>query len=131
MDHAHVVPPDGGAPWNVGGEIIICKADLQLVEPHLQVFIIDGTRGSAVPSQRHPWDEIVVVLEGELELRTGSEVHVVGRGAVGVAPAGSMHGVRTVSETSRYIVITSTDQAAGLFADLHDTGALRERPGDG
>src|SRR5689334_7334680 len=95
-DDAYVVPLSGGTPWNVGGGVVVCKADLQLTEPHLQVFVIDGTRDGGLDPHRHPWDEIVVVLDGELELRTSDRSHVVVTGTVAVAPAGSMHAIRTV-----------------------------------
>jgi len=102
----------------VGGDVVTCKADLQLVEPHLQIFVVDGTRAVGLAPHTHPWDEVVVVLDGELELQTGIEVHLMVRGALGVAPAGCVHDVRTVSETSRYLAITSTDRAAGFYADM-------------
>ncbi len=118
MDHAHVVPPSGGAPWIVDGDVVTCKADLQLVEPHLQIFIVEGVRNAGLPPHTHPWDDVVVVLDGELELQTANETHLVVRGAVAVVPAGSLHGFRTVTQTSRYLAITSTDRAAGFFAEM-------------
>jgi quercetin dioxygenase-like cupin family protein len=123
MDHAHVIPPSGGTPWIVDGEVITCKADIQLAEPHLQIFIVEGARKAEQPPHTHQWDEVVVVLDGELELQTGLEVHLMVRGSVGVAPAGCVHDFRTVSQTSRYLAITSTDQAAGFYAHMsnHNT----------
>lgn len=127
MENAHVVPPSGGTPWIVGGDIVTCKADLQLVEPHLQIFIVQSVRNAGLPLHSHPWDEVVVVLDGELELQTGDEIHLVVRGAVGVAPAGSLHGFRTVTETSRYLAITSTDRAAGFFAEMSNNHNTESR----
>ena len=118
MDHAHVIPPSGGTPWIVDGDVVICKADLQLVEPHLQIFVVESGRNAGQSPHTHPWDEVVVVLDGELELQTSNEIHLVVRGAVGVVPAGSIHGFRTISETSRYLAITSTDRAAGFYAEM-------------
>lgn len=119
MDPAYVIPPSGGTPWTVGGDVVVCKADLQLVEAHIQVFVTDGRRGASLELHRHAWDEIVIVVDGVLELHTVDDVHVLVSGAVGVAPAGADHGFRTVSETSRFLTITSSDRAAGAFAELH------------
>ena len=127
MDHAHVIPPSGGTPWIVDGDVVTCKADIQLTEPHLQIFVVDGIRSAGRPPHTHPWDEVVVVLDGELELQTGNEIHLVVRGAVGVAPAESIHGFRTVSATSRYLTITSTDRAAGFYAEMSNNHNTESR----
>lgn len=50
--------------------------------------------GDAIPLHRHRIDEVVVVEEGEVELRLGDETRTVTGRSVAFVPAGVAHGAR-------------------------------------
>ena len=52
--------------------------------------------GAGAPLHRHDADELIVILEGTLEVRLGDEVHQVGADHTLVIPPNAVHGFTSV-----------------------------------
>lgn len=57
----------------------------------IEVFDTSGPAGAGPPPHRHPWEEIYVVLDGELEVTIDGETHVLKNGGIAHVPADSVH----------------------------------------
>jgi uncharacterized cupin superfamily protein len=91
--------------------------------------------GQAAPYHSHHGnEELLIVLDGVLELRTPDGVRSVGKGAVVGFPAGpsGAHRLRNVSETSARYLMVSTMRFPEVAEQL-DTGTVlaMRGPGDG
>jgi quercetin dioxygenase-like cupin family protein len=82
----------------------------------IEVCEQSGPTGSGPPPHRHPWDEVFVVLEGELDVSIGDQsVSRVGAGSVVHVPSGTAHSFRLVSDGTRMLSITNQGRAAEMF----------------
>ena len=91
--------------------------------------------GQAVPYHAHyANEELLIVLEGELELRTPEGTRAIGKGAVVGFPPGpeGAHRVRNVSERPARYLMVSTMRFPEVAEQL-DTGTIlaMRGPGDG
>jgi uncharacterized cupin superfamily protein len=91
--------------------------------------------GQATPyHMHHANDELLIVLDGELELRTPAGVRTVGRGAVVGFPAGpaGAHRLRNASSAKARYLLVSTARFPEVAEQL-DTGTVLAMtgPGDG
>ena len=62
-------------------------------------LLVDADAGRKVPLHKHPYDELIVVLEGEATLDDGVRTRVVGSGDIVVIPAGQPHGFANSGNT--------------------------------
>jgi quercetin dioxygenase-like cupin family protein len=83
----------------------------------IEIFDTSGPAGSGPPPHSHQWEEIYVVLDGELEVTVGGEPHVVRTGGVAHVPAGTVHAYRNVTE-AHFLTIVSKGNAAKFFAQV-------------
>lgn len=81
----------------------------------IEIFDTSGPAGSGPPPHAHPWEEIHVVLEGELEVTVDGESHVLTKGNVAHVPAGTVHSYRNLTE-AHFLTIVSKGNAAKFFA---------------
>ena len=58
----------------------------------------------AGPEETHAADQIVYVIEGEAEVRIGSERMTAGPGTLVLIPAGTLHHVRSVGATALFFL---------------------------
>jgi quercetin dioxygenase-like cupin family protein len=80
-----------------------------------------GPKGSGPPPHRHPWDEIFVVLDGEVEVSVGDDrVTRIGAGSIVHVPAGTGHSFRLMVDDSRMLSITSQGHAVDMFTAIAD-----------
>lgn len=98
----------------------------------IEVFDTSGPEGAGPPPHRHPWEEIYVVVEGELDVTIdGDEPRRVGPGGVVHIPANLGHSYRNAT-TARFLTIVTEGNAMAFFsgaaaitaADPTDLGAL-------
>jgi quercetin dioxygenase-like cupin family protein len=61
--------------------------------------------GTGPRLHRHPYEEVFVVLDGELEMTIGDEVATVGAGQIAVAPANVWHGFKAGPDGARSVNI--------------------------
>lgn len=57
------------------------------------------TAGASFPEHRHPHEQTVIVLEGELELHVGDETHRLTPGSVFAIPGNVPHSGRAIVDT--------------------------------
>ena len=91
------------------------------------------------PLHAHQWDEIEVVIDGQVEFTIGDTVSLAGPGSVQYLPAGVPHTVRVPEGEARLLMVTIgppygafAREMAQLFdssAPLADIGAAADRYG--
>ena len=86
----------------------------------IEIFDTSGPEGAGPPPHQHPWEEIYVVLAGELEVMVDGVVHRLTAGSVAHVPGGTIHGYRNVTD-SHFLTIVSRGNASTLFAELSET----------
>jgi quercetin dioxygenase-like cupin family protein len=93
----------------------------------LALLEMEAPRGHMPPLHvHHGEDETFVVLEGELTLYVGPEVHRLYEGDVALAPLGIPHTFRVETETARWVVSTSP---AGFERFVEEVGEPAGGPG--
>lgn len=65
--------------------------------PRVTHSFVEAAAGFSFPEHRHPHEQIVVVLDGELELVVDGETHRLTPGAVFVIPPDAAHHGRAVT----------------------------------
>ena len=83
----------------------------------IEIFDTSGPAGSGPPPHSHPWEEIYVVLDGELEVTVDGQAHALKRGSVAHVPAGAVHAYRNVTK-AHFLTIMSKGNAARFFAQV-------------
>jgi quercetin dioxygenase-like cupin family protein len=83
----------------------------------LEIFDTSGPADAGPPPHRHPWEEVYVVLNGELEVTVAGEAHVLTPGGVAHVPAGETHGYRNLTEC-HFLTIVTEGNAARFFAQV-------------
>ncbi len=84
----------------------------------LEIFDTKGPANSGPPVHFHPWKEVYVVLEGELEVTVEGESQIIGPGALAHVPAGNQHGYRNVTEDCHFLTIVTKGHAAEFFTQV-------------
>ena len=87
------------------------KGDIQVVE-----FWSMDREGP--PAHSHPWDEIELVIEGEVEFLVGEEWSGGGPGTVQLLPKGVPHSVRVPRGTARIVMVTIGAPYDGFARDM-------------
>jgi quercetin dioxygenase-like cupin family protein len=78
-----------------------------------------GPKGSGPPPHRHPWDEIFMVLQGEVEVSVGDDrVTRIREGSLVHVPAGTAHSFRLMVDDTRMLSITSQGNAVDMFTAI-------------
>lgn len=83
----------------------------------LEIFDTSGPAGGGPPPHRHPWEEVYVVLDGELEVTLDGESHVLVPGGVAHVPAKVVHSYRNLTEC-HFLTIVTQGKAAEFFAQV-------------
>jgi quercetin dioxygenase-like cupin family protein len=88
-------------------------------EPAGSLAVIErtGRRGEMTPVHRHPRDEVVHVMEGELVVVVGEERIPLRAGETYSAPGAQPHALVVESERVRYVNATLVS-SAGLYEDF-------------
>jgi quercetin dioxygenase-like cupin family protein len=78
----------------------------------IEVCEQSGPKGSGPPPHRHPWDEIFLVLDGELEISIGDDrVTRIHADSIVHVPAGTAHNFRLMSDDTRMLSVTTQGRA--------------------
>ena len=85
----------------------------------IEIFDTSGPAGGGPPPHEHPWEEIYLLLDGQLEVTVDGATHVLQPGSVAHVPAGSVHGYRNLTEC-HFLTIVSKGNAAKFFAQVAD-----------
>lgn len=92
---------------------------------NVQVIEYHSTDREGPPPHYHPWHEIEVVIEGEMEFYLGGQWVRGGPGTVQMLPAGVAHSVRVPANKAKVLYITigaPYDGMARELAALYATG---------
>ena len=80
----------------------------------LEIFDTSGPADTGPPPHCHPWEEVYVVLEGELEVTVEGEPHVVKSGGVAHVPGGVTHCYRNLTQ-AHFLTIVTEGKASQFF----------------
>ena len=83
----------------------------------LEIFDTSGPPDAGPPPHTHPWEEVYVVLDGELEVFVDGESHRLSPGGVAHVPAGVSHAYRNVTE-ARFLTIVTQATPAQFFEQV-------------
>jgi quercetin dioxygenase-like cupin family protein len=83
----------------------------------VEVFDTSGPAEAGPPPHRHPWEEIYVVLSGQLEVTVDGSARVVGPGGAAHVPSNTVHSYRNVTDV-RFLTITTRGDAAAFFSEV-------------
>ena len=85
----------------------------------VEVFDTSGPAETGPPPHRHAWEEIYVMLAGEMEVAVGGNPPIrVGVGGVVHVPSDTVHSYRILTDDTRFLTIFSKGQAARFFRDV-------------
>src|SRR4051794_23914351 len=83
----------------------------------IEIFDTAGPADAGPPPHTHPWEEVYVVLDGELEVLVDGESHVLTPGGVAHIPAGTEHGYRNVTDV-HFLTIVTRGHATEFFTEV-------------
>lgn len=70
-----------------------------------EVETVFAEKGAVSPDESHPFDEIMVLLEGEIELELDSGVETLSGVTLKELPAGTRHVTRVKKTPTRIVII--------------------------
>ena len=90
-------------PWRPGYR----KWDVTLAEHGVSSSLSLNTAepGTGAPLHTHKIDELIMVMEGTLEVRINGETHTVGKDHTVVIPPGAEHEFKVVGETNARLIV--------------------------
>jgi quercetin dioxygenase-like cupin family protein len=99
IDHQHIpeVPwRPGYRKWDVTGreQGVTSTFSLNTAEP-----------GTGAPLHTHTMDELIVIMEGILEVRLNGETHIVEKNHTLAIPPGVEHGFRVVGDQTAHLLV--------------------------
>jgi quercetin dioxygenase-like cupin family protein len=83
----------------------------------VEIFDTSGPADAGPPPHSHAWEEVYVVLSGELEVTVDGEAHRVGAGDIAHVPAGVTHAYRNVTD-AHFLTIVTRGNAAKFFTEV-------------
>lgn len=86
----------------------------------IEIFDTTGIAGGGPPPHTHKWEEIYVVLSGEMDVFVDGKTTRLGPGQFAHVPANTAHGYTTLTDT-HFLTIVSKGNAAKFFKELADT----------
>ena len=99
IDHTHV--PE--VPWRPGYR----KWDVTLAEHGVSSSLSLNTAepGTGAPLHTHEIDELIMIMEGVLEVRINGEIHTVEKDHTVVIPPGAEHGFTVVGDRNAALIV--------------------------
>lgn len=85
----------------------------------IEIFDTRGIPGGGPPPHKHKWEEIYVVLSGEMEVMVDGKTSRLKAGEFAHVPADTPHAYKTLDHT-HFLTIVSKGNAAKFFKDLGD-----------
>lgn len=98
-----VVPGDRAERVEYPSDVIWLRA---VGHGDVQVADYTSTDRDGPPAHRHPWDELQIVVEGEVEFLVGGVWSGGGSGTVQLLPKGEPHSVRVPRGAARIIQVS-------------------------
>lgn len=85
----------------------------------IEIFDTKGVPGGGPPPHTHQWEEIYVVLSGEMDVVVDGKTTRLRPGGYAHVPANTPHGYTTVDET-HFLTIVTKGNAAKFFKQVAD-----------
>lgn len=79
-----------------GQEVAIFQGSKQ--EANVSFFIVQFSSGNGPKKHRHPYEEIFIIQEGEIEAIIDGKTETIGAGKIAIIPAGSWHEFKACSD---------------------------------
>ena len=112
------VEPNGGQHFHFLNHLATVKVSGG-VDGQLSVVEFEASRGFGPPLHRHnDEDELFVILDGEIVLRTGDEEINGPAGTVAMLPRAVPHSFQVLSEKARFINVTGSTKGAPRFDQM-------------
>jgi quercetin dioxygenase-like cupin family protein len=89
----------------------------------IEIFDTRGVAGGGPPPHKHKWEEIYVVLSGEMEVFVDGKTTRLKAGEFAHVPADTPHGYTTLTDT-HFLTIVSKGNAAKFFKEVADDVAM-------
>jgi quercetin dioxygenase-like cupin family protein len=84
----------------------------------VEIFDTKGPANAGPPPHRHPWEEVYVVLTGELEISVGGgDPQVLTAGGMAHVPANTVHSYRNVTD-AHFLTIVTRGNANKFFTEV-------------
>ena len=85
----------------------------------IEIFDTSGLADSGPPPHTHPWEEVYLVLAGELEVTVGTgPARILSAGGVAHVPAGTRHAYRNVTDDCHFLTIVTRGTRLGSSSRL-------------
>lgn len=112
-----VAPTQGVRHEMIDGTHVV-KAGAEVTRGAYEVFEVEARRQPPAPPHASPWTATLHVLDGLVRVHADGTTTDLAPGATFTAPAGTAYTFEVVSETARFLAITSGDAAGRFFADF-------------
>ncbi len=113
-----VLAPGEGKKFSVLDGVFTTKATSKDTKGAWAFYEITDTAGSGPPLHTHPWDEAFYILEGELEIQTGTKTIVATPGYFINIPGETAHAFKILSPSARFIALISPAQATQFYEEM-------------
>ncbi|HSL28589.1 MAG TPA: cupin domain-containing protein [Anaerolineales bacterium] len=80
-----------------GGEVAVFNGFEQ--EASVSFFIVHIAPGKGPKKHRHPYEEIFILLDGEIEAVVEDQLQTIGKDRIVIIPAGTWHEFRVCSDS--------------------------------
>ena len=85
----------------------------------IEIFDTSGPANSGPPAHTHRWEEVYLVLAGELQVTIGDgEPRVLSAGDIAHVPAGTQHAYRNITDDCHFLTIVTRGNAARFFEQV-------------
>jgi len=113
-----VLAPGEGKKFSVLDSVFTTKATGKDTKGAWTLYEITDTAGNGPPLHTHPWDEAFYILEGELEIQTGTKTIVATPGYFINIPGETAHAFKILSASAKFIALISPAQANQFYEEM-------------
>lgn len=86
---------------------------------NIEIYDTRGHTEMGPPPHHHDWDEIYVVLDGELDVMIGEQPPTrLTKGSVALAPGGTTHAYKVAADSTRFLTILSKGNGLPFFRQM-------------
>lgn len=94
VDIASLRPPSGGSPRFEGDNY----------GANVSCFVVTSSPGNGADKHRHPYEEIFVILGGDIEVIVDGELRMIGSGNIFVTPPNTWHEFKNRSSQNALMI---------------------------
>jgi quercetin dioxygenase-like cupin family protein len=113
-----ITTTEGSEKLSVMGEILRPLLT-HAMGSEIEIFDTSGPPNAGPPTHFHLWEEIYVVISGELEVTVDGDTHVLRAGGMAHVPANAKHSYRNITN-AHFLTIVSRGNATGFYTELSE-----------